>query len=416
MRSFSIQSFGCRTNQAEAFQWAGRLQQHGFVLENSYYKSDIVIVNTCTLTQRADADARNFIRKVSRQNPKARIIVTGCYAERDPMRFRKDPKVWKVFLNKEKDLLPREVMDHFGSRKPVPYIPFRSRAPVKIQDGCDFKCTFCIIPEVRGPSRSCSQEKIITRVKDLVAKGFKEIVLTGIHVCLYGRDLTPKSSLKELVSELVSVRGLESIRLSSLDPRFLNKKFIDFITSQEKVCPHFHFSLQHTSDRIIREMGRNISSERYSSLLEYTREKSPDASLGADIIVGFPGESKQDFDQLYAFLKKSPLSYFHVFSYSPRPGTAAADQKRVPSKTEKKRSAALRELSREKNLRFRQRFENKVLDAVVIKKKDRKLHLLTPNYLKVVIPDGSFQKRSRVKVKIKEVGPKEARGISVLRL
>ncbi|HZX11127.1 MAG TPA: tRNA (N(6)-L-threonylcarbamoyladenosine(37)-C(2))-methylthiotransferase MtaB [Acidobacteriota bacterium] len=414
MRSFSIQSFGCRTNQAEAFQWAGQFQQSGLVLENDFYKSDIVIVNTCTLTQRADADARNFIRKVSRKNPKARIIVTGCYAEREPVRFRKNSKVWKVFLNNEKDLLQQEVIEDFGNSKPVPYSPFRSRAPVKIQEGCDFNCTFCIIPEVRGPSRSRHQDEIINRAKELAAKGFKEIVLTGIHICLYGRDLKPKSSLEELVSGLVSVKGLECIRLSSLDPRFLNKNFIDFMTSQDKICPHFHFSLQHTSDRIIRRMGRKINSEKYRNILKYTREKSPDASMGADIIVGFPGESNQDFDQLYTFLEKSPLSYFHVFSYSPRPGTPAAEQKRVHSKTEKKRSAVLRELSQKKNLKFRQRFENKILDAVVIKEKGNKLHVLTPNYLKVVIPDGSYPKRSRVKVKITEVGPKETRGIIVL--
>jgi threonylcarbamoyladenosine tRNA methylthiotransferase MtaB len=414
MRSFSIQSFGCRTNQAEAFQWAGRFQESGLVLEENFYKSNIVIINTCTLTQRADADARNFIRKIIRKNPQARIIITGCYAERDPIRFKKNPKVWKVFLNKEKDLLQQEVIEDFGNNKPAPYSPFRSRAPVKIQDGCDFRCTFCIIPEVRGPSRSYNPDEIINKAKELVAKGFKEIVLTGIHVCLYGRDLQPKSSLKELISKLISVRGLDYIRLSSLDPRFLNENFIDFVTSQNKVCPHFHFSLQHTSDRIIRKMGRKISSERYKKILEYTREKSPGASMGADIIVGFPGESPKDFNQLCAFLEKSPLSYFHVFSYSPRPGTAAAGKERVHSKTEKKRSSVLRELSQIKNLRFRKKFENKILDAVVIKKKDKKFHVLTPNYLKVVIPDGSYQKRSCIKIKITDIEPKETRGVAVL--
>jgi threonylcarbamoyladenosine tRNA methylthiotransferase MtaB len=415
MRSFSIQSFGCRTNQAEAFQWSGQFQQNGLILERNFYKSDIVIINTCTLTQRADADARNFIRRVSRRNPKARIIVTGCYAQRDPVRFKKNSRVWKVFLNNEKDRLQKEVIDDFGNDTPVPYSPYRSRAPVKIQDGCDFSCTFCIIPGVRGPSRSTNLEDIISRTEELAAEGFKEIVLTGIHICLYGRDLRPKSSLKELVSELGSVKGLKYIRLSSLDPRFLNKEFIDFMTSQEKVCPHFHFSLQHTSDRIIKKMGRNIRSKKYREILEYTREKSWNASMGADIIVGFPGESKQDFNQLYNFLKNSPLSYFHVFSYSPRPGTAAAKQKRVHSKTEKKRSAVLRELSQKKNMEFRKKFENKIVDAVVIKKKEKKLHVLTPNYLKVVIPENSFIRGSCIQVKITDVRPNETRGISVLR-
>jgi len=403
MRSFSIKSFGCRTNQAEAFQWAGRFQKHGLLLEENSYKSDIVIINSCTITQRADADVRNFIRKVSRRNPGARIIVTGCFAERDPLLFMNDPQVWKVFLNKEKDDLQRVVIEDFGKKKPVKYRPFRSRAPVKIQDGCDFRCTFCIIPQVRGESRSESQGRITGRVRDLVRKGYREIVLTGIHLCLYGRDLEPASSLPELLSELVTIKDLRYIRLSSLDPRFLDEELIDFIASHEKICPHFHFSLQHTSGRIIEKMGRKICSEKYKDVLEYTREKSPDASMGADIIVGFPGESGQDFDHLYAFLEKSPLTYLHVFSYSPRPGTAAAGLKGVDSKTEKKRSALLRELSREKNLEFRKRFENAVFDAVVIKEKNGKLHVLTPNYLKVVVPDSCRRRSSLARVRITKV-------------
>jgi len=400
MRSFSIKSFGCRTNQAEAFQWAERFQSHGILLEEDSCQSDIVIINSCTITQRADADVRNFVRKISRRNPKARIIVTGCFAERDPLLFMNDPKVWKVFLNNEKDDLQREVIESFGKNKPVKHRPFRSRAPVKIQDGCDFKCTFCIIPKVRGKSRSESREKITDRVRGLVRKGYKEIVLTGIHLCLYGRDLEPESSLQELLSELVAIKDLKYIRLSSLDPRFLDKEFIDFITSNEKICSHFHFSLQHTSGRIIEKMGRKISSEKYREVLEYTRERSLDASLGADIIVGFPGESGKDFDHLYAFLEKSPLTYFHVFSYSPRPGTAAAGLKGVDSKTEKERSALLRELSRRKNLEFRKRFENAVLDGVVIKEKEKNLHVLTPNYLKVVVPDSGCRRSSLVRVRI----------------
>jgi len=414
MSSFSIQSFGCRTNQAEAFQWSRQFQENGLIYEKDFYKSDIVIVNTCTLTRRADADARNFIRKVSRKNPEARIIVTGCYAERDPARFKKNPLVWKVFLNPEKNLLPQKVIEEFGDKKPVPYRAFRSRAPLKIQDGCDFKCAFCIIPEVRGPSRSFSPEKIISRAEELAAQGFKEIVLTGIHICLYGKDLTPKSSLRQLISGLAPVKGLEHIRLSSLDPRFLSKDFIDFMTSQKKICPHFHFSLQHASDSLLGKMGRKITSERYRFLLEYAREKSPEASLGADIIVGFPGESEEDFAQLVHFLEESPLNYFHVFSYSSRPGTAAAGRKRIHSKTKKKRSAVLREISREKNLKFRKIFENRILDAVVIREKNRRIRVLTPNYLKVDLADGSFNKRSCVQVKVTDVTPKETRGEAVL--
>lgn len=413
MKSFSIQTFGCRTNQAEAFYWAGKFQDQGLCLKEDPFQSDVVIVNTCTITQRADSDVRNFIRRVSRKNSKARVIVTGCYAEREPFRFEKDPHVWKVFLNSEKEHLQREVIENFGEKKSPSFRPFRSRAPVKIQDGCNFNCTFCIIPRVRGPSKSLSQEEIINQVKELAAKGFEEIVLTGIHLCLYGRDLSPPTTLRDLISELISIKGLKYIRLSSLDPRFLDRDFIDFVASRKKICPHFHFSLQHASDRVIKKMGRKVSSKKYAELLEYTRKKSPEASLGADIMVGFPGESEQDFEELCAFLKDSPLTYFHVFSYSPRPGTAAFREKRVDTKTEKNRSAALRKLSKEKNLEFRKRFEGRVLDAVMVKQRNSRLQVLTPNYLKVIVPSRSSGKKKVIKVKITEVTPEKTLGLEI---
>ncbi|MBD3412995.1 MAG: tRNA (N(6)-L-threonylcarbamoyladenosine(37)-C(2))-methylthiotransferase MtaB [Candidatus Aminicenantes bacterium] len=410
MRSFSIQTFGCRTNQAEAFQWAGQFQNHGLFFENNPYKSDLVIVNTCTITKRADADVRNFIRKISRKNPCARIIVTGCYAERDPLRFTENPKVWEVFLNNEKDRLLKEVIQKFGNKESVPFRPFRSRAPVKIQDGCDFHCTFCVIPFVRGPSRSRSPEAIVSQVKQLVDKGLKEIVLTGIHLCLYGKDLIPPSSLQDLISALIPVKGLEFIRLSSLDPRFLDEEFMDFLSASEKICPHFHFSLQHTSDRIIRKMGRKISSEQYRNLLNTTRDQNPDASLGADLIVGFPGESKQDFEQLFSFLEDSPLTYFHVFSYSPRPKTLAENKQKIHSRTKKKRSAVLRALSQEKNWEFRKNFRGRVLDAVVVKQQNNELQVLTPNYLKVIVPDSPGNQGDSIKIKITDVAPEQTTG------
>jgi len=345
MTSFSIQTFGCRSNQAEAFLWADVFQKHGLKYEKDFSRSDLVVVNSCTLTSRADSDTRSFIRKVSRTNPKARLIVTGCYAQRAPEELKDMPQVSCLLSNTEKKDLDAKVLSFAGPGTEGQISPFRSRASVKIQDGCNFQCSFCIIPSVRGRSVSFSKREILAQIKEFISQGFKEIVLTGIHLCSYGLDLNTKSSLLELLQEIESLNGLAKLRLSSLDPRFLSPSLMDHITASEKVCPHFHLSLQSGSDDVLHRMGRRIRVENYKNIISSLREKSPQASLGADIIVGFPGESEEDFSQTYRFLEESPLTYLHVFSYSPRPGTAAASWQQVNSKVKKERARLLRDLS-----------------------------------------------------------------------
>jgi threonylcarbamoyladenosine tRNA methylthiotransferase MtaB len=400
MTSFSIQTFGCRSNQAEAFLWAHEFQKQGLRYEKDFSRSDLVVVNSCTLTSRADSDIRSFIRRVSRLNPKARLIVTGCYAERAPEKLRNMPQVSCLLSNTEKKNLEAKVLSFADSGKETQISPFRSRASVKIQDGCNFRCTFCIIPSVRGKSVSCSEREILDRIKEFISQGFKEIVLTGIHLCSYGLDLNPKISLLELLQEIESLNGLVKLRLSSLDPRFLDSSLIEHITTSDKVCPHFHLSLQSGSDDILQRMGRKIRIEDYKKILTCLRKKSPQASLGADIIVGFPGETGDDFSQTYRFLEKSPLTYFHVFSYSPRPGTAAASWPQVNGKVKKERARLLRELSRKKNTDFRRLFLGKECEAIVIKKKEAGAEVLTSNYFKVFVPSCPQDEGKEVKVKI----------------
>ena len=239
MTSFSIQTFGCRVNQAEAFWGTDALQKKGLKFERDSLKSDFVVINSCTLTSRADSDTRSFIRKVSRLNPAARMIVTGCYAERAPEELQRMPGVWRVFSNAEKENITTEIFSLAGPQNETSTSVFRSRALVKIQDGCNFRCTFCIIPSVRGKSVSIGKREIIARIKDLNAQGFKEIVLTGIHLNSYGLDLKPRSSFLELLREIKKIDGLSRIRLSSLDPRFLKPSLIELITTSEKICPHY---------------------------------------------------------------------------------------------------------------------------------------------------------------------------------
>jgi threonylcarbamoyladenosine tRNA methylthiotransferase MtaB len=263
------------------------------------------------------------------------------------------PQVSCLLSNTEKKDLDAKVLAFAGPGKERQISPFRSRASVKIQDGCNFQCTFCIIPSVRGRSVSLDKRELLARIKEFINLGFKEIVLTGIHLCSYGLDLSAKSSLLELLQEIESLNGLRKLRLSSLDPRFLSSSLIEHITASEKVCPHFHLSLQSGSDDIVHRMGRKIRIEDYKNILTYLREESPRASLGADIIVGFPGETEEDFSQTYRFLEQSTLTYLQVFSYSPRPGTVAASWRQINGKVKKERARLLRDLSSRKNTNFR---------------------------------------------------------------
>lgn len=410
MTSFSIQAFGCRVNQAEAFWWTDMLQRKGLNHERDHVRSDVVVINSCTLTARADSDTRSFIRRVARLNPKAKMIVTGCYAERVPEELKEMPQVWKVFSNSEKRDLSERILALSRPMKQGSTLPFRSRALVKVQDGCDYRCTFCVIPSVRGHSVSIEKEEILARIKELAAQGFKEVVLTGIHLNSYGRDLKPKSSLLDLIQTIKSLRKGPRIRLSSLDPRHLEPSLLELITENGKICPHFHLSFQSGSDEVLRRMGRKIRAEDYKRILSCLREKSPQASLGADIIVGFPGETEEEFNQTYSLLEQSPLTYCHVFSYSPRPGTMAAAWPQVKETDKKRRAASLRALSRKKNMEFRRLFLGEECGGIVIKKNRTQDQVLTFNYFKVFVPHSSAAEKTEVRVKITEVKEQETRG------
>lgn len=413
MTSFSIQSFGCRVNQAEAFLWTDKLQRHGLKYKKDFHDSDLVLINSCTLTRRADRDVRKFIRNVSRLNPRTRLIVTGCYAERAPQEFKDMPQIWRMYSNKEKRNIIQDIISIIDSKEPKSNLSFRSRALVKIQDGCDFHCTFCIVPKVRGGSISIDQEIIFSQVKRFIDQGFREIVLTGIHLCSYGLDLYPQTSLLDLIKEIEDLEGLGRVRLSSLDPRFLTFPFLKYITKSRKVCPHFHLSLQNGSNDVLRQMGRKIKVKDYKEILSYLRQNSPQASLGTDIIVGFPGESEEDFEKTYQFLESSPLTYFHVFSYSPRPWTTAAGWPQINERVKKERAASLRKLAQKKNLKFRQLFLGKEFKAIVIKKGKVFTQLLTPNYLKVSVADCPWQEREEIRVRVTEVNSEETKGVVI---
>jgi threonylcarbamoyladenosine tRNA methylthiotransferase MtaB len=406
MTSFSIQNFGCRVNQAEAFSWAEEFEAKGLRLEENPARADVVVVNSCTLTGKADRDVRKFIRKISRLNPEARLIIAGCSVDSGRVDSPSIPQGWLLLSNEQKESLTSRVLAEVTGSEEAVFQPWRSRALLKVQDGCDLRCTFCIIPHVRGKSRSFDPEEALSRARRFVRQGFKEVVLCGIHLSSYGRDLRPEASLLGLLQALAAIAGMCRIRLSSLDPRFMDDGLIDFITSSPKICPHFHLSLQHGSDRILRLMGRSSRVSEYARVLSRLREGSPAAALGADVICGFPGESDEDFAEMRGFLKNSPLNYFHVFSYSPRPHTPAENWPQVEERLKRERSALLRTLSEEKRRSFRLSFLGRMLDGIVVKKNGAGGEVLTSNYLDVRVPFCAAGLREEVRVKVTRVEDK----------
>ncbi len=410
MISLAIQNFGCRVNQAESFAWAQELAKRGLKTEQDSTQADIIIVNTCTLTSRADRDVRKFIRRIGRQNPGARLVLTGCSVDSRRAEFEEIPQAWLILSNAEKDELIDRICSEVEPGEPRLTRPLRSRALLKVQDGCDFRCAFCVIPRVRGRSKSLSRREVIDRAKTFIGQGFREIVLCGIHLSSYGHDLQPKSSLLELLKDLNKLEGLGRVRLSSLDPRFLDDELVEFIAASRTICPHFHLSLQHGSDRILRLMGRESRAADHGRVLSRLRQNMPEAALGADVIAGFPGETEDDFETGLHFLEHSPLSYIHVFSYSARPGTSAASRLQVPEDVKSQRSACLRKMALEKWLSFRQSFVGKRIEGVVIKKKGGEAEILTGNYIKVRVPRCSFDPGQEIEVEITAVSSGMAAG------
>ena len=387
MTSVFIHNFGCRVNQAEAFEWSAKLAEVGIKVEKDWRKSQIIVVNSCALTSRAEADVRQFLRRLSREAPHSKVIVTGCLTEKSQQYFKSFSNISMFIPNSAKSNLVDEVRRLSGNQgEKIEKSLYRSRALIKVQDGCDAHCTFCLIPSLRGKSRSVPLKEVVGQVKKIVAEGYQEVGLAGIHLNAYGLDLSPKSSLVSLLKELVRIPGLNYLRLSSLDPRLLTPELLDFMVKEEKICPHFHLSLQHASPSVLKKMGRKSTPKDYSLILDYLRNGRPEASLGADILVGFPAEEESDYLFLKDFLTSSPLTYFHVFSFSPREGTPAAEWPPVEEKIKKQRADELRCLSREKNLAFKKSFLGKVLPAIVVKKKGLEVEALTTNYFKIRLP------------------------------
>ena len=367
-KKVAFHTLGCKLNYAETSIIGNSFLKRGFSITNFDSRADVYVINTCTVTENAERECRQIIRRALRQNPNGFVIVTGCYAQLRPEQIQNIEGVDLVLGTKEKfeifnfiDSFEKkdlacvhvssfEELNDFGPAfTPIP--EDRTRAFLKIQDGCDYKCSFCTIPLARGLSRSQSEEETVSQFNELVEKGYKEIVLTGVNVGDYGAKIG--TNLYQLLIKLIKVSGDFRIRISSIEPNLLSDEIIELIAKEEKLCKHFHIPLQSGSDKILKRMQRRYLSRLYAERIEKVKSFIPNAGIGVDVIVGFPGEDENDFRSTQEFIANLPVSYLHVFTYSERPGTPAAEMKeQVPKDERRRRTNTLRILSARKKYQF----------------------------------------------------------------
>lgn len=403
----AITTLGCKVNQYDSAVIQGCLEADRHSLVPFEEKADFYIINACTVTDRADWEARQLIRRAKRLNPQARVLVTGCYAQVSPQEVARVPDVdFVVGLNRLEDLV-RFVRDADGARETeisvgnprdeqgvrvlgARGLPDHTRAFLKIEEGCNYSCTYCIIPIARGRSRSVPVEEVLRQVHTLAQEGFKELVLTGIHLGAYGHDLKPKTDLVRLLERIADSGLIPRIRLSSLDPREVTHPLLRLMAESDVLCPHLHICIQAGEDGILRKMRRNYDTSYYRDLIWRTRDMLPTSSLGTDLIVGFPGETGEEFERSMEFLDSLPLTYFHVFPYSIRTGTvAAALPDQVPLQVKKDRARRVRELGARKKKEFYQQFIGTQVPVLVEQAVDEVKGLYkgySRNYLPVLLP------------------------------
>ena len=440
MSEFFILTFGCRSNQADSAVIRKSFLNHGMTESGSIDSADVVVVNTCTVTHRSDKQARQAIRRIHRKNPVVCIVVTGCYAQREAAAAAEMPGVCLVAGNMEKMLIPdllKEV-EKFPNKKifradsmfhvktagdnhsaqisssptrrmltalTTPRGGGKTRPLVKLQDGCDNRCAYCIVPSVRGPGRSVPPEDVVREIQSLTDRGFREIVLTGINLGAYGRRIKGHAHLIDILRQIVSIPRIGRIRLSSIEPVLFDREIIGLACESMALARHFHIPLQSGSDRILRLMRRPYTVSRFRELVEFIYEKLPDAGLGVDVITGFPGETDRDFEETRRFIEEMPFSYLHVFPFSPREGTEAFSLPGlIPPHEIKTRTAEIIAMGRAKNLEFRRRFLGRTISAITLSKEESEGEsvVLTHNFIHARIPGLAVPSNRLVEVRIEE--------------
>ena len=464
MATYHVQNFGCRATQADGAAIERQLLERGLLRAEAAREAEVVVLNTCTVTASADQDARAAIRRIHRENPSAQILVTGCYAQRAPEELSAIPGVSVVVGNSHKHELANyvqldQVFNPSPSCEPKPgcpthpvfsdewhsdsgmetptrnFIPVArigertapeviigdifahtelSAAPVfdgdswektrpnlKVQDGCNNRCSFCIIPYVRGRSRSLKLEAVVREVDTLAANGYREIVLSGINLGRWGRELLPRTNFAAMLRAILERTPIEKLRISSVELMDWTNELIELIASSPRICKHAHVPLQSGADKILRKMHRKYRPWHYADRIERIRRAMPDAAIGADVMVGFPGETADDFEQTRELIDHLPFTYLHVFTYSSRPGTpSAAMPDQVPVQVARERNRILRELAAQKKRAFLESFIGREVEAITLTHFDGTYsEALTDNYLKLYVR-GRHQPNQRLQAAI----------------
>jgi threonylcarbamoyladenosine tRNA methylthiotransferase MtaB len=411
--SFYVQNFGCRATQADGAAIERQFEEQGLARAGSSEDAQVVVLNTCTVTASADQDARAAIRRIHRHNPDCQIVVTGCYAQRAPAEIAALPGVSQVIGNSHKHRLAEIARPNFVSLSALetgnskletnifvsdifahtellaaPVFEAanqRTRPNLKVQDGCDNRCSFCVIPSVRGQSRSLPMAEILREVNALVAAGYREVVISGINLGRWGRDFHPQQRFEDIVRTILRETDLEKLRVSSVEPMDWSGELIDLFAGNKRIARHAHVPMQSGSDAVLRRMHRKYRPWHYREKIENIRAAIPEAAIGADVMTGFPGETDAEFEQTRRMVEDLPFTYLHVFTYSARPGTPAAEMRnQVPVGIARERNRILRDLSEQKKLAFMGSFVGKALDAITLHKAGgNHTEALTDNYLKL---------------------------------
>ena len=377
MKRVAISTLGCKTNQFESAAMIEQLKTAGYRIVPFSEQSDIYIINSCTVTARTDAETRRLIRRARRLNPESRIIATGCYAQVAPGELEKMPELDGVLGNQEKqnisDLLESTdlLVSDIAAINQAEHLKLTSfaehtRAFLQIQNGCNSFCSYCIVPYARGRSRSVRPDDVIEGARDFAANGFKEIVLTGIHLGAYGLDLPIPTTLTALVKQIEAECIVPRLRIGSVEPNEISTELLTLMATSQSICPHLHLPLQSGCDSVLQRMGRPYTSTTFRNLLGEISTKLPDAFIGADVIAGFPGETEAEFNETIQLIEELPLSDLHVFPYSSRSGTRAADMPgHLPARIITERAARLRSVASLKKALFLEQFVGKRLDVLV---------------------------------------------------
>jgi threonylcarbamoyladenosine tRNA methylthiotransferase MtaB len=467
---YYVENFGCRATQADGAALERQFEEFGFVRASAASQAAVVVLNTCTVTAAADQDARAAIRRVQRQNPAARIVVTGCYAQRAPEEVASLPGVSVVIGNSHKHQLAQIALQKTvasgkadflslasltgnrerGTENPVfvsdifahtellaaPVLDAaneRTRPNLKVQDGCDNRCSFCVIPYVRGQSRSLALDRIICEVRGLVNSGYREVVISGINLGRWGRDLgasswpspfglrngtlrkpssgSRKARFEDLIRAILQETSLEKVRISSVEPMDWSNELIALVAGSPRIAKHAHVPMQSGSDAVLRRMHRKYRPWHYREKITKIRAAMPSAAIGADVMVGYPGESEAEFEATRRMVEELPFTYLHVFTYSPRPGTpAAAMPNQVPVHVARTRNGILRDLAAEKKLAFMRHFIGRQIEAITMRSQEpagetgcpTQTEALTDNYLKLRL-HGRYEPNQWLRARVEDV-------------